>query len=83
MISIQHKNTNTIDNDTTIVNMNIDGMPGYHKDHETKKSQNQVIVTKKERSAMIFGALHTLLPFIVMILMAFGVLYGLLYWWLN
>lgn len=77
------QNKNKIDNETTIVNMNIEGMPGYHKDNHTKKMQNGVSVTKRERRAMIFGALHTLLPFIGMILIVFLVLYTLLYLWLN
>lgn len=69
-----------IDDDITIANMNVEGMPWYRPEKEKikQKELNDLKITKKERRAMILGALSAYLPIILIVLSAYTIIYIIL-----
>lgn len=70
-----------IDNDITIANMNVEGMPWYknQKEIKRKKDMQELSVTRKERRAIIWGAFLAYLPAFLIIIASFILIYFILY----
>lgn len=73
------------DTETTIADMNIEGFKWYNPSKKKSQSseQEQLKLTKKERRAVMNGALRALLPFIGVVLCVFVLVFALAYVWLN
>jgi uncharacterized membrane protein YdbT with pleckstrin-like domain len=87
MSPAKKKKTDIVDDGRTIADMNVDGMPWYKSEKMIKSKQKllDLNLTKKERRAMIFGALFAYLPIYLIIVGAFTVVYllFLLFAWLT
>ena len=69
------------DDNRTIANMNVEGMPWYQseKDVQKRKAINDLQITRKEKWAMLWGAFIAFLPVFLIIIGSFIVVYLLLY----
>lgn len=74
-----------LDTETTIADMNIEGFKWYNPSQKKRQSseQEQFKLTKKERRAVMIGALRALLPVIAVVLLVFVLVFALAYVWLN
>lgn len=82
----KEKKQEVIDDNRTIANMNVEGMPWYMgKDGYKRQNQMQELdITKEERRAMIFGAMAMMVPVLIVIVLAFfGVFLFLDIFWLR
>lgn len=72
------------DSGFTIVNMNVEGMPGYLKPEHKKNLEDleRLKLTKKERLAMIFGGLVAVLPVLLIFIVSFILVFLFAYLWL-
>lgn len=81
------KKHDDLDTETTIVDMNVDGFRWYNpakkKAVSENKPQQDIRLTKKEKRAMYKGAFLAVLPFVLCIVLVFGVLFLLAYLWLQ
>lgn len=80
-----NKKNKFIDDGRSIADMNIEGFSWYtpNKYATERKNLSDLKLTRKERMAMILGALQAILPIaITMLLMLFGV-FLLISFWLN
>ncbi|MCL2675705.1 MAG: hypothetical protein FWE84_03850 [Firmicutes bacterium] len=69
----------------TIVDMNVEGMPGYIKP-EVKKNRREIAalnLTKKERRAIFWGGFLAALPVALIIIGSFAAMVLFAYWWLK
>lgn len=73
-----------LDTETTIADMNIEGFKWYNPSTKKRQSseQEQFKLTKKERRAVMRGALRALLPFIAVVVLVFILVFALAYVWL-
>ncbi len=82
---------NDWDDGRTVAPMNGDELPQYRRilfsgrknKSETKKDENAVQLTKKERRAMTRALFSELLPRLIVVLCGFGIVAGLMYLWLS
>lgn len=72
------------DNNMTVADMNVEGMPWYQskKVQEQRKNINEMNFTKKEKKAMIKGAYRAYLPYFLIFVGCFSLVFGLLFLWL-
>lgn len=78
------KPADDLDMETTIADMNVDGMPWYKPEKGNGDGDPDIpTLTKKERRAMVRGALLAALPMIGVILLVMALVYGLAYLWLS
>ncbi len=70
-----------LDTETTIADMNVEGMDWY--DPTLKKGEERPKVSKKERRAITKGMLLAYLPFLLMVVAIFGVLFLIAWLWLS
>lgn len=78
-----NKKNEFIDDGRSIADMNIEGFSWYtpNKYSTERKNLSDLKLTRKERMAMIFGALQAILPVaIIMILLLFGVFLLISFW---
>lgn len=70
--------------DVSYTDMNVDGFSWY-EDKPTKKKKkelNNLQITKKERRAIIWAGIQSYLPFFLIFLFSFSLVFWLLYLWL-
>lgn len=81
------KKYDDLDTETTIADMNVDGFrwydPSKKKADAEKKPQQKVQLTRKEKRAMYKGAFLAVLPFVLCVILASGMLFLLAYLWLQ
>lgn len=70
-------NKDFYDDGHTVYNMDVDGMP-----HRNFKNKSDIILTKKERKAMIMAAITHYIPIVIGVIMCFLVTMIILYFWL-
>lgn len=75
-----------LDTETTFANMNVEGFkwydPGLEKRLEKQKNVVPPKVTRKEYWQMVRGAFLAFLPYLVGIVLIFGIMVGIGYLWL-
>lgn len=73
-----------LDMETTIADMNVEGFKWYNPNKKSSQSSNQepIKLTPKERRAIMKGAFKALAPFIVIVILAFVLVFALAYLWL-
>jgi hypothetical protein len=73
-----------VDDGSTIADMNVKGMPWYRsaKEMKAKKALDELVVTSKERRAMIYGAFLAYLPVVLIIIASYSLVFVLLYFFL-
>ena len=69
-----------IDDGHTIYNMDVDGMP---KRRIMNNSKGRIVLNKRERRAYTKAAFLKLFPIFLIVLIAFSVVYILIYLWLK
>ena len=78
----KHKKDKFVDDNRTIIEMNVDGMPWYDgngpHDKKTDKKDNDK-PTKRELIKMIFGLYKAMLPFLLLALACFTAVFVLLF----
>ncbi len=64
--TMRKKNNLPADDERTIANMDVEGMPWYsgHKRKRNSTKQQQIILSKAERKAMMRGAFMAILPIV-------------------
>jgi hypothetical protein len=80
---VSNKKDKFIDDGRSIADMNIEGFSWYtpNKYGTERKNLSDLKLTRKERMAMIFGALQAILPVaITMFLLLFGVFLIISFW---
>ncbi len=73
------------DSGYTIIDMNVEGMPGYIKPEHKKNKESiaKLNLTKKEKRAIFWGSFKAVLPTVAFILVGFGIATLLMYLWLG
>lgn len=72
-----------LDTETTIADMNVEGFKWYNPAKKKGQSSSEPIkLTKKERRAMILGAIRALFPFIAIVILVFVLVFAIAYIWL-
>ena len=71
-----------LDTETTFADMNVEGFHWYNPRKKKGKTE-KVSVSKKEYRAMVRGAFSAMLPMIVCLLSAMGIVFLLAYLWLK
>lgn len=76
----EKKKEQFIDDDITIANMNVEGMPWYRPEKEKAKHKelSGLNISKKERRAMVLGALSAYLPIFLIVLGSYIVIFIIL-----
>ena len=87
-MSRKNKRDDELDTQTTIVDMNVDGFRWYNptvKKQKTEKKQKTVRhnVSRKEYWQMVRGMFAAVMPIVLIVLVVFGALIALAYWWLS
>lgn len=72
----------TLDTETTIADMNVEGMPWYRPKGQGGRDDLPQL-TRKEKRSLLFGAFLAALPVLGVILLVMALLYGLAYVWLG
>lgn len=78
-----------LDTETTIVDMNVDGFRWYNptlKKREKTDNKHKTVkhnVSRKEYWQMVKGMFAAIAPVVLIVLVVFGVLGALAYWWLS
>lgn len=74
-----------LDTETSFADMNVDGFSWYdpQKKKDQKENKGTVKLTGKEKRAMVKGAILAMLPFIAVVVLAFGIVILLAYIWVN
>lgn len=74
-----------LDTTTSFADMNVDGFRWYDPSAKKNKDMRKVKtrVTRKEYWAMVRGAFRAMLPFMLVILVVFGLMFLLAYLWLK
>ncbi|MDD3957592.1 MAG: hypothetical protein PHW40_06090 [Candidatus Izemoplasmatales bacterium] len=74
-----------VDTGETVANMNVKGFSWYQSEKALakKKELQDLGLTRKERRAMVWGALLAYLPMFLVILIGFGLVIFLFYLWVN
>lgn len=69
----KYKKAEFIDDNRTVANMNVEGLPWYiSKDaYKTQTQLQELHITKEERRAMLVGAMAMMVPILVVITLAF------------
>ena len=79
------KKEDDLDTETTIVDMNVEGFrwynPSLKKNNGNKMPRRKV--TRKEYWQMVRGAFAALLPYILILILVFGVMVVIAYIWLS
>lgn len=80
------------DTGITVAPMNGDELPKYRRmaylnrakrPCKEERMQHKHMYTKKEKRAMMRAGILSMLPYLIIILVAFGIVIGLLYAWLS
>ena len=74
-----------LDTTTSFADMNVEGFRWYDPAAKKNKDMRKVKtrVTRKEYWAMVRGAFKSMLPFMLVILVVFGLMFLLTYLWLK
>ena len=72
----------TLDMETTIADMNVEGFSWYDPNKGKRKAQ-QTQLTKKEQRALMRGAFRAMLPMLICILSGMLLMFLLAYLWLK
>ncbi len=72
----------TLDMETTIADMNVEGFSWYDPNRGKRKAQ-QTQLTKKEQRALMRGAFRAMLPMLICILSGMLLMFLLAYLWLK
>lgn len=69
----------------TVIDMNVEGMPGYVKPEHKKNRREiaQLNLTKKERRAIFWGGVLAMLPMALIIIGSFAAMALLAWLWLK
>ena len=78
----KQKKVDTLDMETTIADMNVEGFSWYDPNRGKRKAQ-QTQLTKKEQRALMRGAFRAMLPMIVCILSGMLLMFLLAFLWLK
>ena len=78
----KQKKVDTLDMETTIADMNVEGFSWYDPNRGKRKAQ-QTQLTKKEQRALMRGAFRAMLPMIICILSGMLLMFLLAYLWLK
>ncbi len=70
-----------LDTETTIADMNVEGFSWYDPKRKNRKQQTQL--SKKEYWALVRGAYRAMLPLLLCIIVAFGLVMLIAYLWLK
>ena len=88
-MSRKNKNDDGLDTETTIVDMNVEGFKWYNPTVKKQKKPSDEprtvrhSVSRKEYWQMVRGAFAAIMPFVLIVLVVFGVLGLLAYLWLG
>lgn len=88
-MSRKNKQDDGLDTETTIVDMNVDGFKWYNpsvkKQNKAEDKQKTVRnpISRKEYWQIVRGAFAAMLPVVLIVIIVFGVLGLLAYWWLS
>ena len=79
------KRPDDLDTTTSFADMNVEGFRWYDPSAKKNKDMRKVKtrVTRKEYWAMVRGAFKAMLPFMLVILVVFGLMFLLTYLWLK
>ncbi len=79
------RNKEELDTETTIADMNIEGFRWYNpnKKKEQSSGAEPIKLTRKERRAIMKGAIRAVFPFIVIIILVFVLVFSIAYIWLK
>lgn len=80
------KPNDDLDTETTIVDMNVDGFSWYNPSRKKKKDDGNTVnrrVSRKEYWQMVGGAFLAILPYFIIVCLAFGAVIALAYLWLG
>lgn len=81
------KKYDDLDTETTIADMNIDGFKWYNpsakKEGNDGKNQQPIQLSKREKRAMMKGALLAVLPVVCCVILAVLAVFGLAYLWIG
>ncbi len=80
--STEEKREEPLDTETTFADMNIEGLPWYDP-HRKKGKREKMNISRKEYWAMVRGAFAAMLPMILCIFSAMGLVFLLAYLWLK
>lgn len=88
-MSRKNKQDDGLDTETTIVDMNVEGFRWYNpttkkqnKNADKQKTVRQP-VSRKEYWQIVRGAFAAILPVVLIVLVVFGILGLIAYWWLS
>ncbi len=79
----KEKKTEELDTQTTVADMNVEGMPWYDPKRKKGEKRETPQLTKKEQRALIRGAYKAMLPMIGCMLVAGACMVLLAYLWLK
>lgn len=80
----QHLKTDELDMETTIADMNVEGMPWYKPDKRGGGQGTEIPpLSKSEQRALVRGALMAALPLIGGLVLVLALVFGLAYLWLS
>ena len=87
-MSRKNKRDDELDTQTTIVDMNVDGFRWYNPTVKKQKTENKQKtvrhkVSRKEYWQMVRGMFAAVMPIVLIVLVVFGALIALAYWWLS
>ncbi len=77
------KKEDTLDTQTTIADMNVEGFRWYDPSSKNGEKKEKPTLTKKEQRALIRGAYKAMLPMILCIAVVFIAMAMLAYLWLS
>ncbi len=79
----EKKKKDTLDTQTTIADMNVEGIRGYDPSRKNREQKERIKLTKKEQKALIRGAYKAMLPMILCMAVAFLGMFLLAMLWLR
>lgn len=82
---MKKKPNDELDTETTIADMNVDGFSWYDPAKKKRNDEKTVKrrVSRKEYWQMVGGAFLAILPYFLIITVAFGAVVALAYFWLG
>lgn len=79
------KSDDELDTTTSFADMNVDGFKWYDPNAKKRSNMRKVKtkISRKEYWAMVRGAFAAIAPFIIVAVIAFGLVFLLAYFWLK
>ena len=81
----KNKREDDLDTETTFVDMNVEGFRWYDPSKKKNNGERKIKrkITRREYWDMVRGAFAAFAPFMIIVIVAFGIVIGLAYLWLS